>query len=139
MPGLRSKFDALAIHPYAANHEGVLGAVRRVRDIMARNGDRRKPILLTEVGWATGGNVSGGTRRFRTSPKQQAARLRKTYRALLRIRRRYAVGLVVWFSWRDRAPSSDEPNWWAIHTGLFTRSGKPKPAWRTYRRIVRKG
>jgi len=43
--------------------------------------------------------------------------------------------MVVWFSWRDRAPEPGEDNWWAINTGLFDRAGNPKPAWQAFARV----
>ena len=134
----RKQFDVVAIHPYARNHRGVVGAVRRARRVMRRSRDRRTPIWVTEVGWATGGKVSRPTRKFKTSRRGQAKRLRKTFRRVTRLRRKLRVGMIVWFSLRDRAPAPGEPNWWAIHTGLFTRDGDPKPAWRAFRRFTRR-
>jgi len=134
----RKLFDVVAVHPYARDHRGVIGAVRRARKIMRRGRDRKKPIWVTEVGWATGGDVSRGTRAFKTSRKGQAKRLRVTLKRVAKVRRRLRVGMVVWFSLRDRAPIEGEPNWWAIYTGLFDRDGAPKPAWRVFRSFTRK-
>jgi exo-beta-1,3-glucanase (GH17 family) len=121
------------VHPYASDPARVLRIVRNVRTQMAQGGDRRKPIWITEVGWATGGAT--GTFLV-TSRAGQAARLRATYRLLLRARRRYRIGMAVWFSWRDRAPGPREGNWWGINTGLFKRNGTPKPAWRAYASVA---
>ena len=129
--GARRLFDVVAVHPYARGAKGTLALVRRARRLMRRRGDGRKPIWLTEVGWATGGDVSRPTRKFKTSLKGQAARLRSTFTKGARLKRRLGIGLMVWFSWRDRAPGPGESNWWAIHTGLFTREGNAKPSWTT--------
>lgn len=130
--GARRQFDVLSFHAYARNARGVLAGVRRIRGIMRAHGDRRKPLWITELGWATGGKVSGGTRKFKTSKRGQARRLSSTLRAVLRARRRYRIGAFMWFSWRDRPPRRGERNWWAINTGLFDRGGLPKPAWLSY-------
>jgi polysaccharide biosynthesis protein PslG len=124
-PHLRPAFDIVAINPYARGALGVEGAVQRVRTIMDSRGDRTASIWITELGWSTGGPPNP----FRTTRSGQAARLTSTYRMLLRIRKRYRVGLVVWFSLRDRSLFSGERDWWAPHTGLFDLRGNPKPAW----------
>jgi uncharacterized membrane protein YgcG len=129
-------FDVMAVHPYAATPAGFLGVVKRTRALMRRYRDNRAPIWVTEIGWATGGKVSRGTRRFKTSLRGQAKRLRGTYALLLRNRRRYGIGMGIWFAWRDRAPDPGERNWWAINTGLFTRTGQPKSAWGAYAKIA---
>jgi hypothetical protein len=137
--GAKRAFDAVAIHPYARDWRGVLGAVTRVRALMRSSGDGRTALWITETGWASGGPVSARTRAFRTTEKGQASRLRATVSALLRLRGKYRIGLINWFSWRDRARRHRERDWWAIHTGLLRRSGKAKPAWRAYSRLARGG
>jgi hypothetical protein len=134
--GLKKYFDVVAIHPYARDQRGVLGAVIRARRIMNRGRDRRTPIWVTEVGWGTAGN---GRRAFRTNSHGQARRLSSTFRTLLRARRRYRIGMVVWFSWRDRAKVPGEQNRWYIYTGLFRLDGSAKPAWTAYKRAARSG
>lgn len=132
----RRYFDVISLHAYSRNPSGVLKAVRSVRSIMRRHGDRRKQLWITELGWATGGKVSKGTRKFKTSKAGQAKRLRRTLAAVLRVRRRYRIGMFIWFSLRDRAPERGERNWWAINTGLFSRAGLAKPAWKAYVKLT---
>jgi hypothetical protein len=136
--GARRAFDAVAIHPYARDQRGVFGAIRRVRAVMRRAGDSRKALWITEVGWASGGKVTRNTSPFKTSERGQAERLRKTLSLLVASRHRYHVGLVSWFSWRDRGRRPGERDWWAIHTGLLRRDGRAKPAWRSYGRLTRR-
>jgi hypothetical protein len=133
--GARRLFDVMALHPYSRNAARALRVVQRTRRIMDQHGDRRKPIWISEIGWATAGR-SGDF--ILTSRRGQAAKLTATYRGLLRVRRRYRIGQVTWFSWRDRAPQPGEPNWWAINTGLFDRGGRPKPAWNAFVRVARR-
>jgi hypothetical protein len=128
VPGARRLFDVVAVNPYAQDERGVAGAVQRVRAVMDRHRDTRKAIWLTEVGWATGGPRSP----FRTSFAGQADLLRRTYRLALRLHTRDRVAAVVWFSLRDRPLLPGERDWWAPHTGLFSRSGAMKPAWRAF-------
>jgi hypothetical protein len=127
--GARRLFDAVAVHGYARRPRGALGVVRRARSIMRRHGDRRKPVWVTEMGWATGGPVSRRTSAFKTTLTGQASRVTKTMRAFAKARKRYRIGMVVWFSWRDRLPVGGERDWWGLHTGLFDVAGNPKPGW----------
>ncbi|MBS1868986.1 MAG: hypothetical protein JSS99_04935 [Actinobacteria bacterium] len=126
--GASRLFEVVAVNPYARDERGVVGAVRRVRAIMDRHRDRRTPIIVTEIGWATGGPPGP----FRTSLRAQASLLTRSYASVLRLRKRCRVETVVWFSWRDRALYAGEHDWWAPHTGLFTLAGKAKPAWRAF-------
>ena len=125
----RRLFDVVAIHSYARTAGGVVRVVKRARSVMRRGGDRRKQLWVTEVGWGTDGRANGHSSAYKTTQAGQASRLSSLYRSLARQRRRLRVGMVVWFSWRDRAPQGPEDNWWAINTGLFGRAGQPKPAW----------
>jgi hypothetical protein len=134
--GAKRAFDAVAIHPYARDYRGVFGAITRVRAVMRRAHDSRTSLWITETGWASGGPAGPRTQAFRTSERGQAKRLHATVTRLLRARRRYRIGLVSWFSWRDRGRRHGERDWWAIHTGLLRRNGRAKPAWRTYSRLA---
>jgi polysaccharide biosynthesis protein PslG len=127
--GAKRLFDAVSVHGYARTHRGSVGVVRRARAIMRRYGDRKTPIWITEMGWATGGPVSRNTRAYKTTEVGQASRVRKTLSALARARKRYRIGMVVWFSWQDRLPGPGERDWWGLHTGLFDVAGNPKPGW----------
>jgi hypothetical protein len=138
VPGAKNHFDAVAINPYARDYRGVMGAVKRARRTMKRNGDGAVKLLITEVGWATAGKVSKRTAPFRTSLKGQAKRLKQTFRALLRNRRRFKIDGVVWFSLTDRARRAGERNWWGINTGLLRANGSRKPAWRVFVRFARR-
>ena len=134
--GARRHFDVLAINPYAGGPSGVMGAVIRTRRTMKRNGDGRKPLLITEFGWSTGGRVSSRTERFKTSLRGQARKLKRTYRALMKNRRRYRIRGASWFSVRDRPRRSDESDWWGIHSGLKFADGREKPAWSAFAQIT---
>jgi hypothetical protein len=88
------------------------------------------------MGWATGGRTSRRTAAYTTTPAGQASRLTKTFRALIRARKRLRVGMMVWFSWRDRLPLAGERDWWGLHTGLFDVAGNAKPAWPALVRVT---
>lgn len=130
--GSRSLFDVVALHPYSRDARGVLAQVNRMRRIMDRGGDRRTPIWITELGWATSGPRSP----FTTSTGGQATRISRTFRALLGARSRLRLGRVIVFGLQDRRYGPTEKPWWGPRVGLFTVYGRPKPGWNAFVRIA---
>ena len=112
--GGRRLFDVVAIHPYTRTPEGVLEIVRRTRAVMRRNGDARKPILLTEFSWSS---RKGHARRLATwevTRDQQARNLVRAYGLFAANRRRLGIEGAYWYSWltNDRTP------FWSYWSGL---------------------
>jgi Glycosyl hydrolase catalytic core len=129
LPGIyrrkaKSLFDAVAIHPYATTPRDALDAVKDARKIMSRFKDRRTPIWITELGWATGGRPPTP---LTVSPQRQATYLRKAFGMMAANRGRLKIAGVIWYSWRD-VPGPI----WFFHTGLFTANLAPKPAWTAF-------
>ena len=131
-PGARTLFDVVALNPYSDDAPGVLEKLNRVRAYMDRRGDRRTPIWVTEVGWATGGPRSP----FRASRAGQAARVARMFRALLAARRRLRLERLILYGLQDRPYAATERPWWGPRVGLFDVAGRPKPAWRTFVRFT---
>jgi hypothetical protein len=122
--GIERKFDVVALHPYSANHRGVEGAVLRLRSALRRLGDANRYVWITEVGWST----QGKSIPFLIKDKQgQARQLGKTFKMLRENRRRWNVGTVFWFRWRDTAaPAEDRETF--DYAGLYAKGGAPKPS-----------
>jgi hypothetical protein len=99
-------FDAAAIHPYTSSAANVVQAARLTRAVMNAHGDRRTPLLLTEVGWpATRGAFASGFN-IGTTPRGQSARITGAVRRLAALRRRLNIGSVCLYTWLsyDRGP-----------------------------------
>jgi polysaccharide biosynthesis protein PslG len=121
--GARDLFDAVAVHPYATTPKIALEALKETRTIMRRFKDKKKPLWITELGWATGGQPTPLT----VSLQRQANYLRQSFKLLAANRGRLHIAGVVWYSFMD------EPGpIWVGHTGLFTESGDPKPSWNAF-------
>ena len=123
--GVKASFDAVALHPYAADTASLRALVEGVRGTMLRHGDRRAGLYLTELGW--GSQNDPAVVSFEVGRQGQARELRGAYRYLLGNRHRLNLRQVDWFSWKD-APGSCA---FCDSVGLF-RSGlrfRPKPAW----------
>jgi hypothetical protein len=106
--GARRWFDVAAVHPFSGRLENVLKIVRLTREVMARNGDRRKGLILSELTWPSAKGRTRNTIGFETTEAGQAARLRNAYAALLRIRRSARIRQVFWYTWLS--PDRDSPN-----------------------------
>jgi hypothetical protein len=134
-PGAREVIDAVGLHPYAPRPPDVIDAVAEARRVMKRKRDASASIWITEFGWSTGG-IGHKYSPVKASRKQQAARLKRTYR-LLRKRGDLAIQRAFWFSWRDydnnNSPAQDE---WIYRMGLFDLAGKPRPAWFAYATVA---
>lgn len=104
--GGRRYFDTVAIHPFTARVAGVVTIARRARAVMARHGDRKKPLMITELSWTSArGRTS---RRFgnETTEPGQAKKLDQAYKLLARERKRLRLERVYWYTWltADRDP-----------------------------------
>jgi polysaccharide biosynthesis protein PslG len=125
--GAKPLFDAAAIHPYGATPQIAVQHVRAMRKLMSRYGDARKPIWVSEIGWATEGLPGPLT----VSPEQQATYLTNTYRKLAAARERLKIAGVIWFSFRDSGGLV-----WFDHAGLLTTHLDPKPSWAAFLRLT---
>ncbi len=125
--GIKSAFDALAVHPYARRPGEALRTVKGVRRVTRRHGDGGSPIWVTELGWASGGTPS----RYTTTSYGQASRLEASFNSLAANAARFGIQGVIWYSLRDGAGGD-----WLYNSGLFALGGTPKPAWSSFVRFT---
>jgi hypothetical protein len=133
--GAAPYFDVLGAHPYGfayspddprGAHEGFnLARLLDLRDIMVSNGDRRKPVWATEMGWTTEATGAAGWQQV--TPAQQAAYLTGAYR---RARREWPwlEMIAVW-----NLGGQNQPEWRGY--SLLDPSGQPKPAFDALRSL----
>lgn len=132
--GAKASFDAIALHPYAANTGVLRNLVEGVRNVAVRHGDARAGLYLSEVGW--GSQYDPRVVAFEVGLHGQARELTSAYRYLLANRGRLNLRQVDWFTWKD-APGSCG---FCDSSGLFRRGERfrPKPAWHAFVRIARR-
>lgn len=132
--GAKGNFDAVALHPYAADVFELRLLVEGLRTTMARHGDRRSDLYITEMGW--GSQYNPRLVAFEVGPRGQARELRNAYAYLLGNRRRLHLRQVDWFTWKDLQGSCA----FCDSSGLFRRGArfKPKPAWHAFVRVTRR-
>ena len=132
--GAKGSFKTLAINAYSKNKRELRRTLRRVRRIMRRNGDRRRRIWITELGWAT-----AGPKHRLVVGSAQGRRIRSTFRWIKRNRKRYRIRGIVYYQWRDQRPYPPAfKDMWGLHTGLVNVKGRPKPGLRSFRRMARR-
>jgi hypothetical protein len=134
--GSRRLFDQVAIHPYTREVTGLTTILRRVRRVMASNGDRRKRILVTEFGWPSAKGKAKGFG-IETTERGQARKATAALTLLARERKRLRLSGVFWHNWigTDRGSDSIWP-----YSGLrhFESAGAiaSKPALSAFRRTA---
>jgi Beta-galactosidase len=126
-PGIKSRFDAVAIHPYAVDTETLEEIVEEV-DAVTLEAHDRPGLYVTEMGWGSQNDFNQVA--FEQGIQGQVRELRGAYGYLLENQRRLNLKGVYWFSWKD-APGLCN---FCDSVGLFRAGRKfhPKPAWRTF-------
>jgi len=131
---IKRDFDAAALHPYAETMQVFSYQMNQYRSIMRRYGDGHTPLWITEMGWGSAppdGYVNVGLR-------GQKRMLRNSFTRILRNRKRWRIGRVIWFEWRDPPPDTPDHGGcsFCLSSGLFTQALKPKPAWKAYQHFT---
>jgi hypothetical protein len=129
--GVKKSFDIMTLHPYGINEKGAEGAVVRMRQLLKKVHDKKRELWITEVGWGSGGEASP----FTKSAADQADLLKRTVKLFRKKQKKYRLGAIFWFSWRDRLDPGGSGQW-QDHTGLFKRDGGRKPAWKTFTNLT---
>ncbi len=126
-PGIKSRFDAVALHPYAIDAADFERMVEEMHEVTVENHDR-PGLQITELGWGSENNFRQVA--FEQGIRGQVEQLRGSYRFMLENRGRLNLKAAYWFSWKDVKESCT----FCDSVGLF-REGKkfrPKPAWRAF-------
>jgi hypothetical protein len=135
-PGARRLFDVVAIHPYTRDPKGVIEILKRVRHVMNKQGDARKPIVADEISWPSslGKTVHTNGFDFATTENGQATKLRLLLPLLERDRVSLGIQAFYYYTW----VSEEVKDGLAFdYSGLFKfRSGEfvAKPAFQAFRR-----
>lgn len=127
VPGLKSRFDGLALHPYAVDSEALEELVEELHEVTVDNHDR-VPLYVTEMGWGSQNDFEQVA--FEQGIWGQVKQLRGAYGYLLENRNRLDLKGVYWFSWKDVKGSCN----FCDSVGLFRAGPRfhPKPAWRAF-------
>ncbi len=133
--GAKQAFDIAAVHPYSRSVSGVIKVIEEIREVMAKNGDGRKKLAVSELGWSSnkpnGSILAKGT-------KGQTNALKGAFKKLLAGRSKFKLHSVSWFCLRDIDPAGPEqscPN--CPYAGLLKLGGGPKPSFNAFKSFTR--
>jgi hypothetical protein len=106
VPGAARLFDVVAVHPYTARPGGVIEILGRVRAVMDRFGDARKPLLATEITWPSSEGKAPPQFGVSTTEPQQAQNLNRLLPLLITERARLRLMGFYWYTWMgDEGPT----------------------------------
>jgi Beta-galactosidase len=127
VPGIKSDFDGIALHPYAFDTEKLEELVEALHEVTVENHDR-VPLYITEMGWGSQNDFNKVA--FEQGTQGQVRELRAAYGYLLGNRARLDLKQVYWFSWKDLPGSCN----FCDSVGLFHAGPKfkAKPAWHAF-------
>lgn len=127
VPGLKTRFDGVALHPYAVDAETLEELVEGVHEVSAENHDRPS-LYITEMGWGSQNDFNQVA--FEQGRQGQTRQLRDSYRYLIDNQRRLNLKQVDWFSWRDQRGTCT----FCDSVGFFPEGKRfrAKPAWHAF-------
>jgi polysaccharide biosynthesis protein PslG len=125
-PGIRSKFQGVALHPYTGSWKNLPSRIEEVRSVLKIHRDAGKGLWVTEMTWSSEPPRGGNS--FAKGRQGQARELKGAFRLLRDNQRKWNVRQIYWFSIGD-APGLCN---FCGGSGLFGEGFTPKPAWRTY-------
>jgi hypothetical protein len=133
LPHAKRLFDTVAVHPFGDTINFVRRQLTVAHKVMKLHHDTRSKMFVSELGWGTprprDGNPLAVTR------EKQAKLVHRAGVLLLIKRHVWNLQGVTWFTWRDFTGSGGCI--WCEHAGLRTARGRPKPALKTYRTLIR--
>jgi hypothetical protein len=128
-PGIKSKFDGVALHPYTYDYQDIAGHVEELRGVLKAAHDPGVGLWITELGWSAGRpKASNGFNGFEKGPSGQAAQLRGSFGLLKANQAKWRVKQVFWFSVDDRSGACN----FCDGSGLFGPGFLARPSWKAY-------
>jgi hypothetical protein len=122
-PGIKSRFDAISLHPYTRTYQRLMPQIEEVRDVLVASNDPGKALWITELGWSSQPPTFSNV--FAKGIAGQAAQLRGAFTLLRNKARKWHLQRVYWFSVDDQPGACN----FCDGSGLFAAGFKPKRAW----------
>ncbi len=123
-PGIKSRFQGVALHPYVARYRQLPAEIEETRKVLTREGDGSKPLWITELGWSSE-PPQGPSNVFAVGASGQARELKGAFTLLKQDQAKYRIQHVYWFSVDDAAETCNFCN----GSGLFKKGFIPKKSW----------
>ncbi len=130
---ITKRFSAAALHPYAPKISKYESRISEFRKAMDKNGAKKKPIWLTEVGWGS----KHGHGSLNKGKHGQAKLLKKSFKVTLAKRHKWGIGRLLWFDWRDPPKSRGVGCSFCPSAGLLKNNGKTKPSYKQFKHFTK--
>lgn len=138
--GVRRLFDVVAVHPYTATPAGAVTILKKVRAVMNRHGDSKKPMMATELSWPAAKGKAHTNFENSTTVAGQATKVSQAVRLLARDRRSLRLQAFYYYSWignetlpKARVDPFSFAGLLSFHDGVGTSA---KPVLRTFTRAA---
>jgi hypothetical protein len=130
---VKKHFYAAALHPYAGSIKKYKKRISDMRKAMKKGGAKKKKLWLTEVGWGSAEDKFSLTKGL----SGQAKILKKSFKTTLKKRKKWRVGQLDWFNWRD--PVKDAPIFCSFcnSAGLLFHDRSAKPAYKKFKHFTK--
>ncbi len=122
-PGIKTKFNAVALHPYSSRYQELAPRIEEFRGVLTLNKDAGKGLWITELGWSS--QPPTPTNIFAKGTAGQATQLKGAFTLLRNKQVKWKLKRVYWFSVDDATGSCN----FCDGSGLFGDGFVPKKAW----------
>jgi hypothetical protein len=134
MLAMHTPFDVLTIHPYRKDLKDAafIAELKKASDLVKLPDGRRRPVWLTEMGWATHVPHHALGQDFEpNSQRVQAELLARTYLCSM------VSGVEPRTFWYDFRDDGDDPIYFEANMGIMTHNLRPKPAYIAFATLAR--
>jgi hypothetical protein len=135
--GLGRPFDVAAVHIYTRRVGDAIRVVQATRDVMARFGDDRRPLRVTELAWPAAQGRIGKPFFAATTDGGMAQRLRQGILQLAGQRSALHIAGVDWFQWASSYSGTDDPFRYSGLRRIAGRRTGDRPALAAFRKLAR--
>lgn len=130
VPGIKAKFAGVALHPYTYYFQELTPEIEELRNVLVRNGDSKKGLFITELGWSSGKPSSSNL--FNKGEAGQAQQMKGAFTLFKKKQATWRIQRVYWFSVDDLPGACN----FCGGSGLFGEGFEPKSAWTTYAKFA---
>ncbi len=134
--GARGLFDIVDVHPFTKYPPGVIVILNQVRQVLNREGDRRKPMIVGELTWPSSLHRTTHVYDFETTRAGQARNTSAALRLLAANRASLRLLSVYYYTWMGDEYRGADP---FAFSGLFAwQNGRvtAKPALTVFRQLA---
>jgi hypothetical protein len=130
-PGIKSRFQGVALHPYVARYRQLPAVIEELRGVMTREGDAAKGLWVTELGWSSE-PPQGPSNVFAVGQSGQARELKGAFSLLSQDAAKFRLRHVYWFSVDDAPETCNFCN----GSGLFKKGFVGKKSWTEFTKFT---